>query len=66
MLGKKSSERSEKNVFLYSHQYRDQNVGGKTRETIFPEKHEKGEQKMLGKNRRKKCEKRFFIFTRKS
>ena len=37
MLGKKSSEKSAKNVFLYSHEYRDQEMGGKTRETIFPE-----------------------------
>ena len=66
MLGKKSSQKIAKKSFLYSHEYRDQKKGGETRETIFPEKHEKGEQKMLGKNRRKKCEKRFFIFTRKS
>ena len=40
MLGKKSSEKSAKNVFLYSHEYRDQKMGGgKTRETIFPETH---------------------------
>ena len=40
MLGKKSSEKSEKNVFLYSHEYRDQKIWGeKTRETIFPETH---------------------------
>ena len=29
-----------KNTFLYSHEYRDQKMGGKTRETIFPETHE--------------------------
>jgi len=41
MLGKKSSERSEKNVFFYSHEYRYQKMGGeKTRETIFPETQE--------------------------
>ena len=40
MLVKKSSERSEKNVF-FSHEYRDQKMGGeKTRETIIPETHE--------------------------
>ena len=37
MLGKKSSEKSAKNVFLYSQEYRDKKMGGKTRETIFPE-----------------------------
>ena len=36
-VGKKSSEKSAKNVFLYSHEYRDQKMWGKTRETIFPE-----------------------------
>ena len=40
MLEKNSSEKSAKNVFLYSHEYRDQKMGGKTRETIFPETHE--------------------------
>jgi len=40
MLGKNSSGKSAKNVFLYSHEYRDQKMGGKTRETIFPETHE--------------------------
>ena len=39
MLGKKSSEKSVKNVFLYSHKYRYKILGGKTRETIFPETH---------------------------
>ena len=29
MFGKKSSEKSGKNVFLYSHEYRDQKMGGK-------------------------------------
>jgi len=40
MLGKKSSERSEKNVFFYSHEYRYQKMGGKTRKTILPETQE--------------------------
>ena len=38
MLGKKSSQYGAKRVFLYSHEFRDQKMGGKTRETIFPEK----------------------------
>ena len=29
MLGKKSSQKIAKNVFLYSHEYRDQKMGGK-------------------------------------
>jgi len=28
-----------KKLFLYSHEYRVQKMGGKTRETIFPETH---------------------------
>ena len=34
MLGKKSSEKSAKNVFLYSHEFRDQKMGGKKRENF--------------------------------
>ena len=30
----------EKTFFLYSHKYRDQKIGEKTRETIFPETHQ--------------------------
>ena len=40
MLGKKSSPNISKKRFLHSHEYRDQKMGGKTRETIFPETHE--------------------------
>jgi len=40
MLGKKSSEKSAKNVYLFSHKYRDQKMGDKMSETIFPETHE--------------------------
>ena len=29
MLGKKSSQKIAKNFFLYSHEYRDQKMGGK-------------------------------------
>ena len=46
-VGKKSSQKSARTRFLYSHEYRDVKIGGKTRETIFPEKHEYCEQKML-------------------
>ena len=35
MLGKKSSIKSAKKRFLYSHEYRDLKMGEKTRETIF-------------------------------
>ena len=41
MLGKKSSEKSEINVLLYSNKYRyEKNGVEKTRETIFPETQE--------------------------
>jgi len=61
MLGKKSSEKSAKKVFLYTHQYRDQKMGGgEKRETIFPETTDSASKKMLGKNRRKKVRKSFF------
>ena len=40
MLGKNRRQKSAKKVFLYSHENRDQKMGGKTRETIFPETHE--------------------------
>ena len=67
MWGKQSSERSEKNVFLYSHVYRYQKIGGKKREKQFFQKHTiSASKKCLEKIVGKKCEKRFFIFTRKS
>ena len=64
MFGKKSSEKSEKNVFLYSHEYRYQNMGATKRAKQFFHKHtNSASKKWLGKNRWKKCEIRFFIFT---
>ena len=39
-VGSEIVGKSAKNVFLYSHEYRDQKMGGKTRETIFSETHE--------------------------
>ena len=56
MLRKNSSEKSAKNVFLYSHEYRDQKMGGKTRETIFP----RNTGIVLEKNLRKNVRKTFF------
>jgi len=64
MLEKKSFEKSSKNVSLHSHEYRDQKMVKKTREIIFPETHEWCEKKCWKKIVGKKCEKRFFIFTR--
>ena len=40
-VGKKIVGKSAKNLFLYSHEYRDQKMGaGKKREIIFPETQE--------------------------
>ena len=65
MLGRNSSEKSAKNVFLYSHEYRDQKMGGKKRETIFPETHQYARKEVKEKNRLKKVRKLvFYIFTR--
>jgi len=38
--GKKSSGKGGEKSFLYSHEYRDQKMEEKKRETIFPETHE--------------------------
>ena len=60
MLLKKSSERSEKNVF-FSHEYRDQKMGGEKRAKQFFQKHKNSaSKKFWGKNRRKKVRKTFF------
>ena len=55
MFGKKSSEKSEKNVFLYSHKYRYQKWGGKKRAKQFFQKHKnsaikKCREKIVGKS----------------
>ena len=65
MLGKKSSEKSEKNVFLNSHEYRDQKMGGIKRAKQFFQKHtNSASKKCWEKNRRKKVRKTFFyIYT---
>jgi len=62
-MGKKSSEKGEI-MFFYSIEYRAQKLGGKKRETNFPEIHEECDQKMLGKKSSEKVQKTFFIFTR--
>ena len=66
MLGKKSSEKSEKNVFLYSHEYRYQKMGGTKRAKQFFQKHINSvSKKCLGKNRRKKVRKTVFLYSHK-
>ena len=60
MFGKKSSEGSEKNVFLFN-EYRDKKLGGKKSAKQFFQKHKNsGSKKCWGKNRRKEVRKTFF------
>ena len=65
MFRKKSSEKSSKNVFLYSHEYRDQKMWGKKHAKQFFQKNtNSANKKCWEKNRRKKVRKMFFfIFT---
>ena len=61
MLGKKSSAKSAKNVFLYSHEYRDQKMGGTKRsKQFFQLDTNSAIKKCWEKNRRKKMRKTFF------
>ena len=54
-VGKKSSEKSAKNVFLYSHEYRDQKMGGTKRAKQFFQKNTySASKKCLGKKVGKK------------
>ena len=65
MLGKKSSAKSAKKRFLYSHEYRDQKMGGKNGRNNFSRNTRIMQAKNVGKKIVcKKCEKTFFIFTR--
>ena len=64
MLGRQSSEKSAKNVFLYSHEYRDQKMGGKKlAKQFFQKLTNSASKKCWGKNCRKKCENRFFLYS---
>ena len=57
-MGKKSTEKSAKNVFLYSHEYRDQKMGGKNARNNFSRKTRIVRAKNVGKKTLgKKCEK---------
>ena len=65
MLGKISSEKSAKNVFLNSHEYRDQKMGDKTREKIFPETNYKCDKKIFRKKSSGKSAKNVFLYSHK-
>ena len=60
MLGKKWSEKSAKNISLYSHEYRDQKMGEKRAKQFFQKHTNSASKKSWGKNRRKKVRKTFF------
>ena len=63
-MGKKSSEKSAKNVFLYSHEYRDQNIGGTKRAKQFFQQDTNSASKYVGKKSSKKSAKNvFYIHT---
>ena len=63
MFGKKSSEKSEKNVFLYSHKYRYQKMGGKNAQNNFSRNTRIVRTKMLGKKSSEKSEKNVFLYS---
>ena len=64
MLGKNQRKYVRKNVFLYSHKYRDQKSWGKKRAKQFFQKHTNGAlKKCWEKTVAKMCEITFFIFT---
>jgi len=60
MFGKKSSEKSAENVFLYSHEYRDQKMGVQNARNNFSSKTLKVRQKNVGKNSSENVRKTFF------
>jgi len=63
-VGKKTSEKSANNVFLYSHEYRAEKIGGKKGGKLFSRSNRIMRAKNVGeKYRRKKIRKTFFIFT---
>ena len=61
-VGKKLSQKRAKTRFLYSHEYRDQKMGGKTRNTNFYRNIRIVRKKMLGKKRLKKSAKISFLY----
>ena len=66
MFGKKSSEKSEKNVFLYSHEYRYQKMGATKRAKQFFQKDtNSASKKCWEKNRRKKVRKTLILYSHK-
>ena len=64
MLGKKSSEKSAKNFFLYSHKYRDQKMGGQNERNNFFQKHtNRASKKLWEKISSEKIAKKRFLYS---
>ena len=64
MLGKKSLEKNAKNVFLYSHEYRDQKMGEQNARNNFSSKTLIVRANMFGKKSSEKSAKNvFYIHT---
>ena len=59
-VGKKTSEKSAKKRFLYSHEYRTKKMGGKNARNNFSRNTRIVRPKKEGKNRRKKVRKSVF------
>jgi len=57
---KKTSEKSANNVSIYSHEYRDQKMGGKNARNNFSRNTRIVQEKKLGKNSTEKVRKTFF------
>ena len=62
MLGKKSSEKNAKNVFLYSHEYREQKMGGKNARNNFSRNTRIVREKNVGKKIVGKSAKNVFFY----
>jgi len=61
MLGKKCRKKLRKTFFLYTHEYRDEKMGGKKLpKQFFQKQTNSASKKCWGKNRRKKVRKTFF------
>jgi len=64
MLGKKSSEKSKKKPFLFSHEYRDQKMGGKRGKQFFWKHTNSASKKCMKKDRPEKGRKNLFLYSR--
>jgi len=63
-VGKNRRKKVRKNVFLFSHEYRDQKMGEKNPRNNFSRNTQIVRAKKLGKNCRKKVRKKVFVFIR--